>query len=94
MPRRTFLSRFAPLILLAVMGVSPVVFWYAVKAIRTNTNQVEDWLPKTYPETKRLVWFRQYFVADQFAVVSWEGCKLGEEVTRARTTHGSPAWPA
>jgi predicted RND superfamily exporter protein len=37
-------------------------------------NDVKDWLPAKFPETRVLDWFRQYFVGDQFVAVSWDGC--------------------
>jgi predicted RND superfamily exporter protein len=40
---------------------------------------VADWLPKDYPETTELGWFRQHFIADQFVLISWEHCDLGED---------------
>ncbi len=48
------------------------------KAIETNTNKAEDWLPPTYAESLDLQWFRDHFVGEQFALVSWDGCTLGD----------------
>ena len=50
----------------------------AQKAVKSNTNKVQDWLPKTFRETTELRWFRQHFVADQFVLISWDGCTLGD----------------
>ncbi|MCA9237843.1 MAG: MMPL family transporter [Planctomycetales bacterium] len=47
------------------------------RAVESNTNKAEDWLPASYEESKDLKWFRQYFVGEQFALVSWDGCTLG-----------------
>ena len=57
------------------------------KAIESNTNKAEDWLPPTYAESLDLQWFRDHFVGEQFALISWDGCTLGntqklEELTR------------
>ncbi len=49
------------------------------KAVQSNVNKVEDWLPKTFAETHELEWFRANFPTDQFVVISWEGCKLGTD---------------
>ncbi|MDC0936415.1 MMPL family transporter [Pirellulales bacterium] len=49
----------------------------ARKAIESNTNKAEDWLPKNYPESVDLRWFRDHFLGEQFALVSWKDCTLG-----------------
>ena len=45
----------------------------ARKAIESNTNDVADWLPPNYSESVDLQWFREYFMGEQFALVSWKG---------------------
>lgn len=57
----------------------PISFYYAGRAVQSNVNRVEDWLPRSFEETKHLAWFRQHFAADQFIIVSWQGCQLGTE---------------
>lgn len=57
--------------------MTPGVFYCAGQAVQSNVNKVEDWLPKTFSETKQLGWFREHFASDQFVVISWEGCKIG-----------------
>lgn len=57
--------------------VGPAAGWLAIRAVRTHENRVADWLPGTYAETRQLRWFRDRFIADQFLVISWEGCQLG-----------------
>ena len=44
----------------------------------SNDNKVEDWLPKEYPETQDLRWFKQHFENETFILVSWEGCTLAD----------------
>ena len=77
----TFFARYALLILAGFALVTPFVLYGAFRAVRSNTNRVEDWLPKTYTETSELAWFRTHFVADQFIVISWDGCLLGDDPT-------------
>ena len=50
----------------------------ARRALESNTNKAEDWLPPNYSESVDLQWFRDYFFGEQFALVSWDGCTLGE----------------
>ncbi len=75
--KKSFYERWANWILLCVLFVAPVIFYGAAKAVQSNVNKVEDWLPKSFAETKELTWFRKNFPTDQFILVSWEGCKLG-----------------
>lgn len=69
--------------LLLAAFVTPVIFMLAGHAIRSNHNDASDWLPSSYSETRQLKWFRQYFVADQFVVISWDGCRLKDDGTVA-----------
>ena len=73
----TFFDRWGKLILLLTVAMTPGVFYCAGKSVQSNVNKVEDWLPKTFSETKQLGWFREHFASDQFVVISWEGCKIG-----------------
>ncbi len=75
---KTFYDRWGWLILIASLSCVPFAFYGAGKAVQSNVNKVEDWLPKSFAETAELAWFRKNFPSDQFILVSWEGCKLGE----------------
>jgi predicted RND superfamily exporter protein len=75
--RKDFFARYSLIILMAFFFAVPLLIQGAHRAVRSNTNKVADWLPKTFQETKDLRWFRQHFTADQFVLVSWPGCELG-----------------
>ena len=77
--KKTFYDRWGWLILIASLACVPFAFFGAGKAIQSNVNKVEDWLPKSFAETRELAWFRTNFPSDQFILVSWDGCKLGED---------------
>ncbi len=77
-----FFQRYAWLILIGVALATPVVFFGAGKAVSSNSNKVEDWLPAGFKETSELGWFRERFMGDQFVIVSWEGCELGNRHQR------------
>ncbi len=81
MVKRSFYARFAWPILIANVLLIPVACVSALRAVKSNKNDVSDWLPKDYDETRELAWFRQHFVADQFVLMSWEGATLGEDPT-------------
>lgn len=50
-------------------------------AVVSNTNDVTDWLPDKYPETRDLRWYQQYFKAgsDHIVIISWDGCTLTDD---------------
>ena len=62
--------------LLAVLVVA-LIPRGARRALETNTNKVEDWLPASYAESVDLSWFRDQFGNEAFVVASWDGCTLG-----------------
>ncbi|MFO0916537.1 MAG: MMPL family transporter [Pirellulales bacterium] len=72
-----FYSRRAGWILLVCALAAPVLFYGAARAVQSNNNKVEDWLPSGFNETVQLQWFRDHFITDQFIIISWEGCHLG-----------------
>ena len=81
---KPFFSRKFPLggnvavaILVVVAFMVPLVARSAKLGMENITNNVADWLPGHYPETKDLKEFRQYFYGDQFVVVSGPWCKEG-----------------
>ncbi|MCC6494245.1 MAG: MMPL family transporter [Pirellulales bacterium] len=79
MNKPSFIARYATHILIASAIITPLACFGAIKAIKGNRNDVSDWLPKSYPETIELRWFRKHFVADQFVIISWDGCTLGDD---------------
>ncbi len=50
----------------------------AIRAVRSNTNDVKDWLPDAYQETTDLLWYHQHFGAgsDHAVVLSWPSARL------------------
>ncbi|HEY2414200.1 MAG TPA: MMPL family transporter [Pirellulaceae bacterium] len=74
MPRPTFFARRAILILVIVFFFVPFALRGARMAVQGMKNDVKDWLPKEFEETKDLDEFRQYFLSEQFVLVSWDGC--------------------
>ena len=79
MAKRSFYARWSVWILLAHAILVPLACIAAIRAVKSNKNDVADWLPADYPETKELGWFRQHFIADQFVLISWDGCTLGDD---------------
>ena len=76
---KTFYDRWGWLVLLISLACVPFAYYGAGQAVQSNVNKVEDWLPKSYRETDELARFRKNFPSDQFIIVSWEGCQLGQD---------------
>ncbi len=62
------------LILCAVFFLLPFILRGARESVDNIRNDVADWLPQSFTETGELKFFRDFFVGDQFVVVSWDGC--------------------
>ncbi len=79
------------LFILAVFALAaPLLVFGAFRAVKSNTNQVSDWLPESFDETQELAWYRKHFVGDQFVVVSWEGCEINAGATSIETLRPDP----
>lgn len=83
MPDNLFGKRTAFAVLLLTALVTPTLFLFALRAVEGNRNNVADWLPANFEETRQLEWFRRHFVSDQFVLISWEGCRLGDDPSGA-----------
>jgi predicted RND superfamily exporter protein len=70
-------------------------------AVRSNVNDVRDWLPAHFAETAQYRWFIERFGNQELVVVSWPGCtlddprltQLSENLTRrslASESEGNP----
>ncbi|MEO8496027.1 MAG: MMPL family transporter, partial [Planctomycetota bacterium] len=58
-----------------------VVFFlvpFAMRGARMATqhleNNIKDWLPSDFPETKDLEWFGKHFIGERFILATWPGC--------------------
>ncbi len=88
--RTSIYARYSLPILMAFCFAAPLLIQGAHRAIRSNTNKVVDWLPKSFQETQELQWFRKHFVADQFVVISWPGCTLGDKPDEPNARQDDP----
>ena len=76
--RKTFGQPNYFLIAMAIAFIVALMPRGARQALESNTNKAEDWLPPNYAESTDLRWFRDYFFGEQFALISWDGCTLGD----------------
>ena len=71
-------ARFAVAILLLAVILAPAVFYGALKALKSTSNDPRQWLPKSFAETDTYDWFQSQFGTDEIAVASWPGCDLDD----------------
>jgi len=79
MTKRSFYQRYDLWICLAALLLTPGLVYETLRAMQSNSNDVVDWLPKGFQQTKDLFWFAQRFGIDAILVVSWPGCTLEDE---------------
>ena len=83
----SFLARRVPyfgnravLILCMIFFLYPFGTYGAKLALQGMKNDMKDWLPDGFTETKDLAWAGRYFVTDQgFVLLSWQGCSEDDE---------------
>ena len=78
MGRQSFYERSGAAILVVAAALVPLIVWGVHEAIRSNSNDVRDWLPADYPETQQYRWFTKHFGVQDFIVASWPGCTLDD----------------
>lgn len=78
-----FSRRKSAAVLAAAAALTPVVLFGVVGALRSNTNDPRQWLPRGFEETDRYDWLQRHFGNDEITVVSWPGCTIVDE--RAET---------
>ena len=54
----------------------PAIFLGAKRAWDSTANRVEDWLPSSFEETQKLIWFAGHFGSDEILMISWPDCTL------------------
>ena len=79
MSSRPFYRRHGRAILLGAALLIPLIGWGVYEGVRSNSNDVRDWLPLKYAETQQYRWFRRHFGTHDFIAVSWPGCTLDDD---------------
>ena len=69
----------ALLILMAVFFVLPILGRGAKQSFEHTNNNIKDWLPADFRETKELQWFGHYFAGERFIVATWPGCNENDQ---------------
>ncbi|HEX3997782.1 MAG TPA: MMPL family transporter [Pirellulales bacterium] len=77
--KNSFFTRHALGLLMLVTFLLPLVLMGAKLTLRSNRNDVKEWLPASYRETGEYQWFQKNFANETFVLISWDGCTLGDE---------------
>ena len=62
------------LIMMIVCFLVPFALRGSKMVTQRMENDIKDWLPGDFPETRELEWFGKLFLGEQFIVITWEGC--------------------
>jgi predicted RND superfamily exporter protein len=80
--KRTFFARSALPILMIVFFLVPFALRGARVSVQSMKNDVRDWLPSTFSETREMAWFWKHFLGERFVIASWNGCEENDETYR------------
>ena len=99
MPNREFLTSPQRLVLIFFFIVLfGFIIFGANEARKNASNNVVDWLPTRFEETKTFLEYIALFFEGELLMVSWEGCELEdpkqEEMVAFLTTNAVPGAPA
>ena len=73
MSSRFFARRALPILCL-VYFLIPFGIRGARFSVQRMKNDVKDWLPSSFKETREVEWFAEHFLGGRFVMVSWPGC--------------------
>lgn len=88
--KRSFYDRNSLKILMVSAALFVPVMAGAFRALKSNKNDVAQWLPAQYEETTTFKWFRSHFANEQFVLVSWDGCTLDDQRLRMMVSKLDP----
>ncbi|MDR0391744.1 MAG: MMPL family transporter [Planctomycetaceae bacterium] len=77
--RSTFFSDHGFRIIFLVVFLLSFIGMGTNRTLKSNSNNVADWLPETFTETQEYKWFLQNFPYESFVVVSWQGCTMDDD---------------
>ena len=77
-PTRRLSRLYVTAVLVGMVLSLPWVGMGVVGALRSNSNDPRQWLPRGFDDTDKYHWLQAHFGSDEPAVVSWEGCTLDD----------------
>ncbi len=91
--KQTFFGRWALPILMIVFFIVPFTLRGARVSVQSMKNDVRDWLPSTFVETREMAWFWKHFLGERFIVASWPNCREDDESYNAMLRRLAPQVP-
>jgi predicted RND superfamily exporter protein len=73
------IGNWAVAILMVVFFMVPFGMRGARESVQRLENNIKDWLPDDFPETKDLEWFGDHFVGERFILFTWPGCHEADQ---------------
>ena len=96
--KSTFFARYSLIVLMVVMFLVPFALRGARFSLQSMKNDIKDWLPSEFDETRELAWFARHFAGEQFVIATWPGCtaddprfKMLVEKLRAEVAPAEPS---
>lgn len=80
--RMPYFGTRAVLVLCMVFFLTPFALRGARMAVERMENNIKDWLPSDFPETRDLEWFGRHFVGERFVLLTWPNCREDTEEFR------------
>ena len=67
-------------VVLVLLGLTlPVVGVGVYGAIKSNSNDPRQWIPRGFEETEKYIRFLEHFGRDEISVATWPGCTLDDD---------------
>jgi predicted RND superfamily exporter protein len=76
-----------------VFFIVPFTLRGARVSVQSMKNDVRDWLPSTFVETREMAWFWKHFIGERFIVASWPTCREDDESYNAMLRWLAPQVP-
>ncbi|MDP6445043.1 MAG: hypothetical protein QGG36_12040 [Pirellulaceae bacterium] len=70
---------FRAAVIIALVAASLPLVWRAATKLKSNTTDMRQWLPDGQDVRREYEWFLNHFGADDYLLVSWDGCTLDDE---------------
>jgi uncharacterized protein len=80
-------SKYGYVIGVAMWLFFPFVLWGMFQSVRSNNNNINQWLPRDLPEREQYETFKAQFGSDEFAIISWASCSLKNKNQLAKLEH-------
>ena len=76
--QKTFYGKYGFIIIFVTVFLLAFIWMGTKRTLLSNSNNVTDWLPDNFKETKDYQWFLKQFPFESFIIASWDGCTLDD----------------